>query len=280
MARRAAVPENFTYTREKLFKQLDQLQIEQTDNKVTTTYGGKVVKKFTVSKKYHNFDIKSFVKEIVPLIDTEIDSYNFRIMGGIQELRLLGKEEKVHKDVYKRAFYLLNSTDESRTLQLSFGLYRQVCNNGMLLPESLLTVNTRHYESPLSSKVLEFRESLVNLDESYSSQLKTLRDLVGKKVPMSLIAKFMNKTKTGVSKFNSLRHKLVCSESDRMDDMTEEQMKVMKANIDQVEKKKYDTDVDAYKALQCYSEVFRNRDCQEIRREIAYFLDIIKLHNG
>jgi hypothetical protein len=95
-----------------------------------------------------------------------------------------------------------------------------------------------------------------------------------------MIAKFMNKTKTGVSKFNSLRHKLVSSESDRMDDMTEEQMKVMKANIDQVEKKKYDTEVDAYKALQCYSEVFRNRDCQEIRREIAYFLDIIELHNG
>jgi hypothetical protein len=182
MARRAAVPENFEYTREKLLNQLDQLQIEQVDNKVTTTYCGKTVKKFTVSKKYHNFDIKAFVKEIVPMIDSDIDSYNFRIMGGIQE-------EKVNKDVYKRAFYLLNSTDESRTLQLNFGLYRQVCNNGLLLPESLLSVNTRHYESPLTTKIEEFSEGLKNVDESYTKQLKQLRELVGKKIPMSLIAK-------------------------------------------------------------------------------------------
>lgn len=277
MARRAATPENFEYKQEKLFKQLDELEIIQEGSRITTKYCGKIVKGFTVSKKYHNFDIKNFIKQIVPTIDTEMDSYNFRIMGGIQELRLLGKVEKIGGDIYKRAFYLLNSTDESRTLQMSFGLYRQVCSNGMLLPESLMSVNTRHYESTLMDRVNEFTECLGTLDDSYQKQIKLLESLSKKEVPMSLIAKHMNKTKTGVSKFNSLRHKLVNSTSDRLSDMTDEQMKVMKANIDQIEKKKYDMNVNAYKALQCYSEIFRNRDSQEIRREIAFFLDLINL---
>jgi len=277
MARRAAVPENFDYNREKLFNQIDQLEILQENNRITTKYLGKTVKGFTVSKKYHNFDIKGFLKQIVPLVDSDATSYNFRIMGGIQELRILGKEEIIEKDKYKRAFYLLNSTDESRTLQLSYGLYRQVCSNGMLLPESLLSINTRHYETPLSEKVEDFTKALPGIEENYKKQLDFLKSLKDKKILMSLVAKHMNKTKTGVSKFNSFRHKLVNSESDRLRDMTEEEMKVMKANIDQVEKKKYDMEIDGYKALQCYSEVFRNRDSQEIRREIAFFLDLMNL---
>ena len=276
MARKSSVPTNKEYTRQQIITELDNLNIELIDNKIVTKYYGKVIKKFTVSKKYYNFDFCKFIKLLLPELDTDITAYNFKISGGIQELRLIGKEEIINGEKYARAIYIINSSDESRTLQLMFGVYRLKCNSSFLIEKSLIHNNARHYESDFLEKLDIFKEGIKKMSTVQNLVISNLKNLKNQDIQMSLIAANMNKTKTGVSKFNSLRHKMVSSETDRLSDMAEEHMKVMKANIDQVEKKKYDMSINAYKAIQAYAEVFRNRDCQEIRRELMFFLDCIK----
>jgi len=89
------------YNKEELVNKIDQILIEQVEGQVITKYGSSVLSVANVSNRYEIFDIKTYLKNKIDIIEKNfnITKYFFRIYKGVQELTLLSDTIEIEGEI-------------------------------------------------------------------------------------------------------------------------------------------------------------------------------------
>lgn len=274
------------YNRAKVIDAINKLEVEQAGFTVTTSYNDHVLKQAEVSDKYFTFDFPNFVGNIIPQVENYFTPSNYllRMIGGRQELRLIGEEMKINGETFYRMLSILNSTDKSRALQMNMGLLRLVCTNGMTIgvPGESMQIKGKHYKASLPDKIEDFSTGLERFRSITLQQKEIISDLLGKKVSYRAIANTLVRNKENevveskIKKLTRLAGKLLTSDTDRLLSITEEQRNLLlKPELVLYSKDSGDLELDAYKVFNCYSEIFRSNDSGKIKRECDRMISII-----
>lgn len=276
-----------SYDKNVIFDTLNKLEITQKDNTVLTHFDNKLVSNTLVTDKYKIFDFSTFSKKVIDQIENYFtpETYNLRITQGTQELRLIGEEVIINGERYSKMFNILNSTDKSRSLQLNVGLIRFICSNGMVVAaaDEYSGLKTRHLESTLTEKVEQFINSLDSFDMNIQKQSEVLENLTGRFVSFKELAEKLAFDDDGVMsnsrslKLRAFAKKLLTSETDRLVDLHSEQKNLLRnANLFlNPEYNKIDIEMPAYRALNCWTEVYRNYDSSVLKRETNRILELV-----
>jgi len=276
-----------SFNQSTIIDTLSKLDIEQKGNNIFTRFDNKLIANSLVSDKYKLFDFSNFAIDVVKEIENYFTPENFilRINKGQQELRLIGEEVSINGDKYHKMFNIFNSTDRSRALGLNTGLIRFVCTNGMVVgvEDELSKLKVKHFKSTLPNKVDLFIKSLEHFDLNIHKQAETLNQLNGNFVSFKELVNKLSVDKKGIitpNKMNTIRafsKKLLVSETDRLQNLREEQIELLN-NPSLFKEKgfdKIDIEMSSYKALNCYTEVFRNYNSQILDRETNRILELI-----
>lgn len=276
-----------TYNKNDLINTLDKIVLSRDNNNVCTYYNGKLLSNSTVSEKYEMFDFSNFSKNIVNNIEDyfQPEKYLIRISKGQQELRLIGEKKIINGDLYTKMFNILNSTDKSRSLQINIGLIRYICSNGVVVAskDEHSSIKTKHFKSIMSDKIKEFEESLKNFNISIDKQCETIESLSGKFVSFRELASKIAVDENGIIsnnrmlKLRAFCKKLLESNTDRLANLTNEQIVLLKEPYKFIrsELNTVDIEIPAYKAFNCWTEVFRSYDSSVIKRETNRILELI-----
>ncbi len=245
---------------------------------IRTKIDGVVTAKYKPTKRYAIVDFASvaqaFIAQLAAVMN--ITSYKVDLYGGIQELRLYGEEFKIGNDVYKTSACLLSSTNGLRNLTVNFGVFRQVCSNGMMVREAGNGFSVRHLktnEDVLKAMQFDFG----NMQGVFDGITAKIDALQGKNVKLSTIKKgIVGEDGKNKKKFIQFVSKLLNSKTDRIQDPTAKQVKSLQSAEALLEAtNKFDMKIDAYQAFQCYTEIFRSQDSNEIAKETSRILEIV-----
>lgn len=267
-------------------EKLNKLHVEQVGLTVSTSYEDKLLKETNVSNKYYTFDFPTFIGNIMPEVEEYFTPSNYllRMVGGRQELRLIGEEMKINGDTFYRMISVLNSTDKSRALQMNMGLLRLVCTNGLFagVPGESVQIKGKHYKASLPEKIENFTNGLERFAAITSQQKQLVSDLLGLKVSYKSIANALCRNEANevvnskVRKLSRLAGKLLTSDTDRLQTVTDEQRTIlMQPELVLHDKNSADMDIDAYRLMNCYTEIFRANDSGKIARETNRILGLI-----
>ena len=187
MGRRKKTFEKFDFNKDELLSLFNKIKIDVTEASqkvlssgktvqcytVTTKFDDNVVKQVEVSERYEVFDFAAFATDALEKIIKEfkISKYSYFIMGGIQEFRLFSDIVDIDGRQFQKTFYLLNSSDRTRTVNLDYGLYNEESDYHFISKNG--TVNKRHYGG-----ITEHIKEHVNFDASvFDEQVELLRDM-------------------------------------------------------------------------------------------------------
>lgn len=279
------------YNKEEIFEVLNNLKISQEGENVITKYQGRLISNVAVSKKYEVFNFSEFAKQVVSKIETYFKprKYKLSIKGGRQELRLIGEDVMINDDIFHKMFNIVNSTDRTRALSLNVGLMRLICSNGMVVPcgEEFESVNVKHYTSSLPDKVEKFVEGLGDFGLTITKQTEAINALIGKTVSYKDIVKKIAFNKDGivkstnVTRMNAFAKKIQNSETDAISGLTDKQIKLlnntsfMVSDTELFDIVEGDIEMDAYQALNLYTEIYRELDSSVLKRETKRIMDIL-----
>jgi hypothetical protein len=261
------------YNKSDLFGKIDALEIFREGSQIITKYFNRVVNNTPVSDRYEVFDIRSFMKSKIELLESNfnISFYNFRMKGGVQELILLSDEVEIAGSNYHKAFFILNSSDKSRRLNMNLGLYQ--ADNGVYLVNSIknFSLTTKHLKG-ITDKA-EVASSHIDI-ETFDEQIHSIRSLVGERVMMSQVRNIIidKDQKVNHNKFDAMKNVLRWNHSKGL---TKEQIGMIltpseKLTIDNSN----DFSVDAFTVFLAYMNVFRNQDSYVVKRETEKILKI------
>jgi len=278
----ASLPYNHT----KVLEKINKLDVKQNGLTVTTTYDDKLLKETEVSNKYYTFNFPAFVGNILPEVENYFTPSNYllRMVGGRQELRLIGEELKINGDTFYRMLSILNSTDKSRALQMNMGLLRLVCTNGAMVSVNgeVVQVKGKHYKASLPDKIENFSEGLQRFKTITNQQREVLSDLLGSKVSYRELANALVRNKDNdvveskVKKLSRFAGKLLTSDTDRLYKVTEEQRNILlKPELVLHSKDSGDIEIDKYTAYNCWTEMFRSNDTGKIKRECDRIISLL-----
>jgi hypothetical protein len=261
------------YNKSDLFHKIDSLEIFKEGSQVVTKYFGRVVNNTPVSDRYEVFDIRSFMKSKIELLESNfnITFYNFRMKGGIQELILLSDEVEIDGSSYHKAFFILNSSDKSRRLNMNLGLYR--ADNGVYLVNSIknFSLTTKHIKG-ITDKA-EVASTHIDV-ETFDEQIQSIRSLVGERVMMSQVRNIIidKDQKVNHNKFDALKNVI---KWDHSKSLTKEQIRVLMTPSEKLNiTADIDFSMDAFKIFLAYMNVFRNQDSYVVRKETEKILKI------
>jgi hypothetical protein len=262
-----------TYNKAELFNKIDAIEIFQEANKVITKYFGTVINITNVSDRYEIFDIKGFMKSKIEFLEANfnISFYHFRMRKGIQELTLLSDEVEIGGIPFHKAFFILNSSDKSRRLNMNLGLYQ--ANNGVYFVNSIknFSLTTKHLKGITSKAEVASDNMSV---ETFDEQIKSINSLFGERVMLSKVREIIidKDQKVNHNKFDALKNVL---RFDFSKGLTREQMQVLKTPSEQlVIDSKNDFSFDAFNVFRAYMSVFRNQDSYVVKRETEKILKI------
>ena len=275
------------YDKDNIFNTLDKLELSRTDNNIITKFDNRLISNTLVTNKYELFDFPNFAKEVVGEIENYFtpEKYTLRITQGQQELRLIGEEVLINGDRYSKMFNILNSTDKSRALQLNIGLIRFICSNGMVIAadDEYAGFKTKHFTATMPGKVKDFVEKLDNFEMSINTQCQIIENLQGKFVSFKELAQKLALDENGIMnesrslKLRAFAKKLITSQTDRLVDLSTEQLSLLNnANLFlNPQYSKVDIDMPSYNALNCWTEVYRTYDSSVLKRETNRILELI-----
>jgi len=275
------------YDKENIFNVLDKLELSRTDNNIITKFDNRLISNAVVTNKYELFDFPNFAKEVVGEIENYFtpETYQLRITQGQQELRLIGEEVLINGDRYSKMFNVLNSTDKSRALQLNIGLIRFICTNGMVIAadDEYAGFKTKHFKATMPDKVSHFVESLNDFDLCVNKQSEIIENLTGKFVSFKELAQKVALDEQGIMnesrslKLRAFAKKLLTSKTDCLVDLQSEQVSLLRnANLFlNPQFKNVDVEMSAYKALNCWTEVYRTYDSSVLKRETNRILELV-----
>jgi len=264
------------YTKDVLFDVIDRIKIFQHNDHVVTQYYGETVNSTKVSNRYEIFDICSFLKEKVLFIEKNfpITHYRLFLKRGIQELTLISDRIKINNTDYYKSFFILNSTDKSRKLNLNLGLYRADNETYLISNVCNMSLSKKHLKG-----VTELAEtaSLSINGETFDEQINSIKSIVGERVMLSELRKIILGEKAlqvDHRKFDAFKNQLLNSFTDRVE-VSRVERSLLRTNSENMDiNKTNDFSIDAYKAFNCYIQVFRNQDSFIVKKETEKILNI------
>lgn len=275
------------YNQEDIFNTLNNLELSRSGDNILTHFNNRLIANTIVTNKYELFDFPSFAKEMVSEVQNYFtpERYMLRITKGQQELRLIGEEVLINGDMYLKMFNILNSTDKSRALQLNIGLVRFICSNGMVVgyDDEFSSLRTKHFKSSMPGKVELFSEGLDNFDISINKQVSIIDNLKGRFVSFKELASKLALDEDGIMnenrslKLRAFAKKLLTSETDRLEELKSDEITLLKNPHFFLDPKfnSIDIEMPSYKALNCWTEVYRNYDSSILKRETNRILELV-----
>jgi hypothetical protein len=265
-----------TWNKEELFNQIDKINIFRLEDQVITKIGDVVTNVTNVSKRYEVFDIRSFMKSKIEQIEANfpINFYKFRLKAGVQELTLISDEVEINKTLFYKSFYILNSSDKSRRLNMNMGLYRADNNSYVVGSIRNLTLSTKHLTG-VTKKAEEISQTIDI--ETFDEQIEAIKSLVGQRVLLSKVREIIVDKDLQINhrKFDALKNSLRYSPSDKMDTLTKDQLNTLCTTSETlVIDHKNDFSIDAYKIFNCYIQVFSRQDSYIVKKETEKILKI------
>jgi hypothetical protein len=260
------------YNKEELFKLIDAIEIVKVGEQVVTKYFNRVINTSNVSNRYEIFDIRSFLKDKILSISSNfnISFYKFVMKRGTQELTLLSDSVLINKTPYYKAFFILNSSDKSRRLNMNLGLYRSDNNVYLVSGVSNMSLCRKH----LTGLTQVAEESAVSFNgETFNEQIDSIKSLVGEKVMFSKLREIIVDKDQKIShrKFDALKNQFLYSNVR----FTDDQFKTLRTPSEKlVFDSKNDFPVDAYLAFNYYIQVFRNQDSYVVKKETERIIKI------
>lgn len=266
------------FDREKLFETLGKLSIERSGNQIITKFDNRVIKSATVSKIYEIFDIVSYMKDKIDLISSNfnIQYSKLIIKGGKQQLTLLSDSVNIAGATYYKAFFLVNSTDKSRKLNLDMGLVKADSNSYFIINTAKnFSLNHKHLKGV--TKIAEEASKNIN-GETFEEQITSIKSLIGGSVYLSKVRDIIvdDDTKTiNHRKFDAFKSSLMYSRTDKLSKPDSNVLKTLATPSDRlVIDKSNDFLIDAYKVFQCYMQVFNRQDSHIVKKETERILKI------
>jgi hypothetical protein len=245
------------YTKEELLKKIDSISISRVGNQIITKYFDRVINTTLVSDRYEVFDIGSYMKSKIDQITNNfnISYYKLRVRKGIQELTLISEGVDINNTIYYKTFFILNSSDRSRKLNINLGLYRADNNSYFISKVKNLSVCKRH-----TSGVTQVAEDVSHSidSETFDEQIEGIKSLIGERVMLS----------------NLFKKSLLYSLTDRLSGLTTNQKIFLSTPSIKEVPDSEDFNIDAYTAFNCYIQIFSNSDSYIVKKETEKILKI------
>lgn len=264
------------YNVDELFSKVDAIEIFKQENQVITKYFDRVINTTEVSHLYEIFDIRAFLKSKIGQLSKNfnITWYRFVMKRGIQEITLLSDSVEINGTPFYKAFFILNSSDKSRRLNMNMGLYRADNNSYLVSSIRNMSLSKKHLRGVTQSA----EEVSKTIDiETFDEQIESIKSLIGERILLSEIRKIIldKDLKINHMKFDALKNSLRFSKTDKMDTLTSDQVKLlMTPSEDIVLDYTNDFSVDAYKVFNCYIQVFSRQDSYVVKKETEKILKI------
>jgi len=273
---------NFNFDVTAIENELKKMTIFQNGGGVRTFYNDTVISETQVSDKYQVFDFPKFCLDVIPMVTKAFtpEKAILRINKGVQELRLIGETFILDGEEFKKQLNIVSSTNKSKALQINIGLWRKVCSNGMFasVDGASTGFKVKHFKSTLNTKLQAFLKRLPEFNSFINEQKAVLLKLNAENtsfntVVKKLIVKDGKVVPSNLLKVKSFSRKLTKSESDKILGLSGEQEKLLKNPVLALEDtNKSDVEMTKMRALNCWTEVFRNCDSSTIKRETKRIL--------
>jgi hypothetical protein len=263
------------YTKEELLKKIDSISISRVGNQIITKYFDRVINTTLVSDRYEVFDIGSYMKSKIDQITNNfnISYYKLRVRKGIQELTLISEGVDINNTIYYKTFFILNSSDRSRKLNINLGLYRADNNSYFISKVKNLSVCKRH-----TSGVTQVAEDVSHSidSETFDEQIEGIKSLIGERVMLSEIKKIIIDEDLDINykKYNLFKKSLLYSLTDRLSGLTTNQKIFLSTPSIKEVPDSEDFNIDAYTAFNCYIQIFSNSDSYIVKKETEKILKI------
>lgn len=263
------------WDKNEVFDRIDGIDISRSGNQIVTKYFKSVKSIVDVSDRYEIFDIKSFLKEKIEMIEENftIQYYKLRIYKGVQEIVLLSDTVELNGIKFYKSFYILNSSDKSRRLNMNLGLYR--LDNHSYLVGSIrnFSLSKKHLKG--ITKLAEETSQKIDA-ETFNEQIESIKSLFGQKVMLSNVMEVIvdKDLKVNHKKFDAFKNMLRLSDTDKIK-FTENQIKTLSTPSEDIKfDKNNDIALDAFKVFSCYMQIFRNQDSYIVKKETEKILNI------
>jgi hypothetical protein len=264
------------YNLDELFTKIDAIEITRQGNQVVTKYFDRVINTTEVSPIYEVFDIRAFMKAKIDQLAHNFNMgwYKFVMKRGIQELTILSDDVEINGATYYKAFFILNSSDKSRRLNMNMGLYRADNNSYLVSAIRNMSLSKKHLRGVTQSA--EEVSQAIDV-ETFDEQIASIKSLVGERVLLSKVRETIldKDLKVNHMKFDALKNSLRWSKTDKMDSLSSEQIKTLMTPSEKLILDHHnDFSIEAYKVFNCYIQVFSRQDSYVVKRETEKILKI------
>lgn len=259
-----------------LFNKINAIEITRQGSQVVTKYFDRIINTTEVSPIYEVFDIRAFMRSKIDQLSANfnITWYKFVMRRGIQELTLLSDSVEINGTTYYKAFFILNSSDKSRRLNMNMGLYRADNNSYLVSAIRNMSLSKKHLRGVTQSA----EEVSQTIDvETFDEQIASIKSLVGERVLLSKVREIIldKDLKVNHMKFDALKNSLRWSKTDKMDSLSSDQIKTLMTTSEKLTlNHTNDFSVDAYKLFNCYIQIFSRQDSYVVKRETEKILKI------
>lgn len=264
------------YDKKSLIEKIDKISIEYSGNQVVTKFDNRVLSITNVSNKYEIFDIKSYLKKKIDLIEEnfKIEKYRLNLSKGIQELSILSTEIEIGEYKFQKSFFILNSSDKSRKLSFNIGLVSKDSKFYMVSKANNVDFLRKHLKGV--TKIAE--DSILNLnDETFSDQIKCIESLIGHQIKISKVKEILvddPDININHQKFDAFKNQLLYYNLDKRIKLTLDQQLLLRTPSKRIENIKNDFYLDAFWVFQTYLRIFSNQDSHIIKRETEKIMKI------
>ena len=200
--------------------------------------------------------------------------YKFVMKRGTQELTILSDDVEINGTQFYKAFFILNSSDKSRRLNMNMGLYRADNNSYLVNSIRNMSLSKKHLRGVTQSA--EEVSQAIDV-ETFDEQIAGIKSLIGERVMLSKVCETIidKDLKVNHMKFDALKNSLRWSKTDKMDSLSSEQIKTLMTPSEKLTLDHHnDFSIEAYKVFNCYIQVFSRQDSYVVKRETEKILKI------
>jgi len=278
------------YSPGKVLEEINKFSVESTHGVVSTAFDDRHIRTAKVTSQYKLLNIKSFFNDIIGVLTKvmDIETYSFRVDKGIQEISLMSKIIIINGDEYRKAFYILNSTDRTRALRFNIGLYRVDGQRLVIpVPECVTVVRFVHKGKEFETKVDNIHDFVYTFSKVVARQVEILENLGNNKVSLrKLLGKMLFEESTDViagaskNRATAFCKQLRVHPTDKVNlvdyGISLSDMALLAKPTDFMLHSNSDFLINAYQALQCYHSIYQGRDVGIISRESSRFMDYLE----
>ncbi len=265
------------YNKQELLDKINLITIEQVGSQIITKYRDTVTSVSNVSNRYEIFDIKSYLKDKIDLIEKNftITKYYFRITKGIQELTLLSDSIEIEGINFHKSFFILNSSDKSRRLSFNAGLYCDTKNFYVVSSLRNIGLTKKHLKGV--TKAAEEASTGLN-GETFTEQIESIKSLIGHRISLSKLQECVvldKEVKSDHLKFDAFKNAIIYYASEGRLKLTSTQYSTLRTHSENLAiENSNDFYVDAFWAFQTYLRLFSKQDSHIVKRETERILSI------